>query len=187
MPCFTKLLVVAKASHDSRSNDIFASKLHCTLAQALPALAGALLGRQPRSCSAGRENQTPNPVKESKISNTTFQIPIPIPLRKESKKPKYQSDTGKCHALACTHDNVVTRVGHVVSFKRDTMRYAIIAVQLLEVKVEVSTRRSLPGTRRVGGSAGPRSATVTPNEHSLHLRRCESEVNLQYTRSLKGP
>ena len=32
---------------------------------------------------------------------------------------------------------MVTRVGHVVSFKRDTMRYAIIAVQLLEVKVEV--------------------------------------------------
>ena len=72
----------------------------CTLAQALPALAGALLGRQPRSCSAGRENQTPDPVKESKISNTTFQIPIPIPLRKESKKPKYQFDTGKSHALA---------------------------------------------------------------------------------------
>ena len=33
-----------------------------------------------------------------------------------------------------THDNVVTRVGHVVSFKREFMRYAII-LHYLQVKV----------------------------------------------------
>ena len=71
----------------------------------------------------------------------------------------------------------------MVSFKRDTMRYAIIAVQLLEVKVEVPTRRSLPGTRRL---RGPRSATVTPNEHFTALRRYESEVKLHDAHDVKA-
>ena len=33
---------------------------------------------------------------------------------------------------ACTHDIVVTRVGHVVSFKRNFMRYVIIPHHLID-------------------------------------------------------
>ena len=33
------------------------------------------------------------------VSNTTFQIPIPIPLENNQKNAKYRSDTGKCPSL----------------------------------------------------------------------------------------